>query len=165
MMIENGDDVLDSADFRILRALVEDGRATDVVLGDRINLSSTAAARRRRILEQQGYISGYSAEIDLKKLDFSITALILIELHSQAEPMLVEFEEAVMRCPSMSFCSFVSGEIDFVMLVSVRSFEDYDRVYRKELSTLPNVAKIRTSFLLRKVADRRIAPIVLNGLT
>lgn len=153
---------LDSTDFRILRALVEDGRASDVTLGERINLSSTAAARRRKILEDRGFISGYTAVVDLPRLDYGITVLVLLELSSQAEKRLMEFEAAVMRCPSMSFCSFVSGEIDFMMIINVRSFEDYDRVYRKELSTLPHVAKIRSSFLMREVARRRVAPIVLN---
>lgn len=153
---------VDPTDFRILRALVKDGRASDVTLGDAVNLSSTAAARRRKILEDRQLITGYSASIDLAAMGFSITVLVLIELHSQAEQALMEFESAVIRCPSMSFCSFVSGEMDFMMLISVRSFEDYDRVYRKELSILPNVAKIRSSFLLREVAHRQVAPIVLN---
>ena len=45
-------------------------------------------------------------------------------------------------CPSVTFCSFVSGDTDFLMMVHVRSFTDYDRVYRSELATLPHVAKI-----------------------
>jgi Lrp/AsnC family transcriptional regulator, leucine-responsive regulatory protein len=162
MTLESGYGPIDSTDFRILRALVDDGRASDVTLGERINLSSTAAARRRKILEERGFIEGYAAVVDLPRLDYGITVLVLIELSSQAEKRLMEFEAAVMRCPSMSFCSFVSGENDFMMVINVRSFEDYDRVYRKELSTLPHVAKIRSSFLMREVARRRVAPIVLN---
>ncbi|MFC4257391.1 Lrp/AsnC family transcriptional regulator [Croceibacterium xixiisoli] len=153
---------LDRTDFRVLRSLVVDGRAADVALGDQVNLSSTAAARRRKILEDKGVISGYSAVIDQKMLGYSITVLVLIELSSQAESKLMEFERAVIECPSMSFCSFISGENDFMMLINVRSFDDYDRVYRKELSNLPYVAKIRSSFLLREVARRRVAPVVIE---
>lgn len=154
---------LDRTDFRVLRALVEDGRAADVTLGERVNLSSTAVARRRKLLEERGIISGYSAVIDQKKLGFTITVLVLIELSSQAESRLEEFEEAVMRCPSMSYCSFISGENDFMMLINVRSFDHYDAVYRRELSNLPHVAKIRSSFLLREVARFRLAPAVLES--
>jgi Lrp/AsnC family leucine-responsive transcriptional regulator len=162
MVLENTHKDLDRTDFRVLRALVEDGRAADVALGDQVNLSSTAAARRRKILEDKGIVSGYSAVINQKMLGFSITVLVLIELSSQAEKNLVEFEAAVMACPSMSFCSFISGENDFMMLINVRSFDDYDRIYRQELSNLPYVAKIRSSFLLREVARRRVAPVVLD---
>lgn len=163
MQIESGVKDLDDTDFRILRALIGDGRASDVVLGEQVNLSSTAAARRRKILEEKGVISGYSAVIDQKMLGFTITVLVLIELSSQAESKLVEFEEAVLKCPSMSFCSFISGENDFMMLINVKSFDDYDSIYRTELSNLPYVSKIRSSFLMREVARRRIAPVVVKN--
>lgn len=162
--MENDTASLDRTDLRVLRALAENGRAADVLLGDRVNLSSTAVARRRKILEEKGIISGYGAIIDQKKLGYSITVLVLIELSSQADNKLMEFEEAVLECPSMSFCSFISGENDFMMLINVRSFDHYDKVYRSELSNLPYVAKIRSSFMLREVARRPVAPVVLDAL-
>lgn len=155
---------LDAMDYRILRALLKDGRGSDISLGDSVNLSSTATARRRKILEEKGIITGYSTNLDLGLLGFGIAVLVSIELSSQAESALNEFETAVRRCPSMSFCSFVSGETDFVMMVHVRSFEDFDRVYRKELSKLPNVARIRSNFLMHEVARRNVAPIVVGSI-
>ena len=153
---------IDRMDLRVMRALVENGRAADVQLGEMVNLSSTAVARRRKLLEERDFISSYRATINQKKLGFTITVLVLIELSSQAENNLIEFEEAVRQCPSMSFCSFISGEDDFMMLINVRSFDDYNNVYRRELSQLPHVAKIRSSFLLREVARHTVAPVVLG---
>ncbi len=75
----------------------------------------------------------------------------------------MEFETAVVKCPSMSYCSFVSGNVDFLMIIHVKSFEDYDRVYRSELSMLPHVAKIRSSFVMREVAQRSVPPVLLKG--
>ncbi|OYY73190.1 MAG: AsnC family transcriptional regulator [Sphingomonas sp. 28-63-12] len=150
-------------DYRILRELGGDGRASDVALSDRVNLSSTAVARRRKALEESGAIQGYSADFDFAKLGFGIVVIVMIELSSQAEQALVEFESAVIKCPSMSYCSFISGNTDFLMIVHVRSFEDYDRVYRSELSMLPHVAKIRSSFVMREVTRRNVPPAVLAG--
>lgn len=158
-----GNTSLDGADMRLLRALVRDGRASDVKLGEQINLSSTATARRRKILEDERIIRNYIADLDLVRLGFTVKALVSVELTSQSEQTLNEFEVGVVHCPSISFCSFVSGSTDFVMMVHVRSFDDYDRVYRKELSTLPHVARIHTSFLIREVANRAVAPIVVGG--
>jgi len=161
--VEDGDtNGIDQTDYRILRELMRDGRATDVCLGDRVHLSSTATARRRKILEERGVILGYTADLDMTRLGFSITAIVAIELNSQAEALLNEFETAVVKCPSVSFCSFVSGDTDFIMIVHVRSFEDYDSVYRSELSTLPHVARIRSSFVMREVANRTVAPVVFD---
>ncbi len=153
---------IDQTDCRLLGELSADGRMSDVALGERVNLSSTATARRRKILEERGLIAGYTASLDLDRLGYGIMVLVSIELNSQAEQALIEFEEAVMQCPSMSFCSFVSGDTDFVMMVHVRSFNDYDRVYRSELSRLPYVAKIRSSFIMRQVARRGVPPVVFE---
>ena len=154
---------IDATDRRILRELSRDGRVSDVQLGERVHLSSTAAARRRKILEERGAINGYVADIALKRLGYGIVVLVSIELASQAEQVLVEFETAAVRCPSMSYCSFVSGDTDFLMVVHVKSFDDYDRVYRSELSTLPHVRRIRSSFVMREVERRNVAPAVLGG--
>ena len=161
-MHETENNLVDPTDYRLLRELIRDGRASDVMLGERIHLSSTATARRRKILEENGVVAGYTAKLNMAKLGFCITAMVSIELSSQAEHVLNEFESAVILCPSMSFCSFVSGEVDFIMIVHVRSFEDYDRVYRRELSMLPHVARIRSSFLMREVAQRSVAPAAVN---
>jgi len=154
---------LDATDYRILRELTRDGRASDVALGERVHLSSTAAARRRKILEERGAVKGYAANLDMARLGFGIVVVVAIELMTQAEQALLEFEAAAIKCPSMSYCSFVSGDTDFIMIVHVRSFEDYDRVYRSELATLPHVAKIRSSFVMREVARRPVPPALFTA--
>ena len=161
-MHETENNLVDPTDYRLLRELIRDGRASDVMLGERIHLSSTATARRRKILEERGAVRGYSADLDMARLGFGIVVIVMIELRSQAENVLMEFETAVVKCPSMSYCSFVSGNVDFLMIIHVKSFEDYDRVYRSELSMLPHVAKIRSSFVMREVARRGTPPIVFQ---
>ncbi|VWX54573.1 AsnC family transcriptional regulator [Novosphingobium sp. 9U] len=155
---------LDRMDYRIIKALVEDGRISDTALGERLHLSSTAVARRRRQLEEAGVIKSYTAFMNAQVLGLSMTVIVHIELTSQAEQVLMDFEEAVLGCPSMSFCSFVSGETDFIMMVHVPTFEAYDAVYRKELSTLPHVARIRSSFVMRQVAARLVPPAAFDRL-
>jgi Lrp/AsnC family leucine-responsive transcriptional regulator len=153
---------LDRTDFRILEALSSEGRMSDVALGELINLSSTAVARRRRIMEEAGIIMGYSASLSLQELGFSGVVIVMVELRSQAEHVLDEFEREVIKCPSISYCGFISGDTDFIIMIHVSSLDEYDEIYRRELSNLPNVAKIRSSFVLREVARRSAVPIIFE---
>lgn len=153
---------LDRIDFRILEALSADGRMSDVALGESINLSSTAVARRRRIMEDAGIITGYTAQLSLQALGFSGVVIVMVELRSQAEHILDEFEQDVIKCPSISYCGFISGDTDFIIMIHVSSLDEYDDIYRKELSNLPHVAKIRSSFVLREVARRSSVPIIFE---
>lgn len=125
---------VDDTDLRILRELDTDARASDVNLGDRVHLSSTAAARRRKTLEERGVIAGYTAKIDISALGYGIVVFVAVGLSSQAEQALIEFETAVVNCPSMSFCGFVTGDNDFVMIVHARSVDDYNRIYRSAVA-------------------------------
>lgn len=153
---------LDAVDYRILQALSDDGRMSDVALGDSINLSSTAVARRRRILEDAGIIEGYTANLSLKGLGFGGVVLVMVELNSQAENVLNEFEREVVKCPSISYCGFVSGDTDFMIMIHLGSLDEYDMIYRRELSNLPHVARIRSSFVLREVARRSNVPVIFE---
>ncbi len=153
---------LDQVDYQLLKELSADGRASDVWLGEKINLSSTAVARRRKGLEERGAVVSYSADLNMPLLGYSVVVFVAIELSSQTDRALNEFEREVVKCPSISYCGFVSGDTDFLIMLHVESFEDYDRVYRRELSTLPNVAKIRSSFVMREVARRGVPPIVFQ---
>lgn len=154
---------LDDTDFRLMRALVADGRASDVCLSEKVHPSSTAVARRRKILEEAGYITDYAANLDVRALGYGTLVVVYIELVSQVENVLQDFEPAVLKSPSMRFCAFVTGDTDFLMILNVHSLEDYDMIYRKELSVLPHVSRIRSSFVLREVANRQIAPVILDA--
>jgi len=149
---------VDDADIRIMRALSTNARAADVAIAEDVNLSAAAVARRRRVLEERGYIRGYYVDFDMEKLGYHMIAIVHIELSSQSNVHLNDFEKAVVECPSMTFCSFVSGDTDFLMMLNVRSFDDYDRIYRSELASLPFVARIRSSFVMREVSRRPLPP-------
>lgn len=145
--------VLDDADYRIISALSEDARISDVSIGEKINLSSSPVARRRKSLEENGIISGYEVRLDPSRLGFSGVVAVSIELTSQAEQVLVDFENEVLKSKAISYCGFVSGDTDFLLLIHVSSFNEYDAIYRSELSILPHVGRIRSSFVLRQVTN------------
>jgi Lrp/AsnC family transcriptional regulator, leucine-responsive regulatory protein len=154
--------MLDKTDYRILQALIDDGRAADVTIGEKINLSSSAVARRRKIMEESGVIAGYNARINMRAIGFDGVAIVSVELVSQAENILVAFEQEVKKCPSVSYCGFISGEADFIMMLHVSSLDDYDKIYRREISMLPHVAKIKSSFMLREVSRHRVPKVVFD---
>lgn len=114
-------------------------------------------------MEEPPRHGGASSSTNVGRSTATRPVLVSIELRSQTEDVLNEFEEAVVRCPSMSLCSFVSGDTDFVMMVHVRSFGDYDRVYRSKLSKLPDGAQIRSDRIaLSRICRRTLDPGVRN---
>lgn len=147
---------LDALDRAILSALLEDGRLSQVDLAERVPLSPTAVARRIRALEDAGYIEGYQARISRHALGLDMTAFVAIALKSQSQELLAEFEKAVVAAPSIVTCHLMSGEDDYLLTVLARDLADYERIHKEELSRLPGVARLKSSFALREVKARAL---------
>lgn len=154
---------LDALDRAILAALVEDGRLSQVDLAQRVPLSATAIARRIRALEDAGVIQGYQVRVNREALGLTMTVVVQISLKSQTEELLASFEKAAAAAPSVVSCHLMSGEDDYLLTVLARDLADYERIHKEQLSRLPGVVRLRSSFALREVANRPLPSSCLNG--
>jgi DNA-binding Lrp family transcriptional regulator len=145
---------LDTLDRSILAALLDDGRLSQVQLAERVPLSPTAIARRIRALEEAGIIEGYQARISRQSLGLTMTVMVSISLKSQSEERLLAFEKAVAAASSIVSCHLMSGEDDYVLTVLARDLADFERIHKEELSRLPGVARLKSSFAMREVKNR-----------
>ncbi|MEQ1714484.1 MAG: Lrp/AsnC family transcriptional regulator [Hyphomicrobium sp.] len=153
---------LDALDKAILAALVADGRLSQVQLAERIPLSATAIARRIRTLEQNGLIEGYSARLNRQALGLHMTVFIQIALKSQNEELLAAFEKAASAAPSIVSCHLMSGDDDYLLTVLARDLADFERIHKEQLSRLPGVARLKSSFALREVTSRPLPATLLT---
>jgi DNA-binding Lrp family transcriptional regulator len=154
--------VLDRADRRLLEQLGRDGRATHVELAPQVHLSPSAVARRQRALEAAGVIRGYGADIDPATFGLRTTVIVQVALTGQSEAVLSDFERAVQGCASVLRCFLMSGSDDYLLVLMVRDLVDYERVHKTQLSRLPHVARIQSSFALREVVQRTLPADVLG---
>lgn len=145
---------LDTLDRAILAALLVDGRRSQVDLAETIPLSPTAIARRIKALEEAGVIEGYQARISREALGVDMTVMVEITLKGQGQDLLEAFEKAVVAAPSIVACHLMSGEDDYLLTVMARDLADYERIHKEELSRLPGVARLVSSFALREVKSR-----------
>jgi DNA-binding Lrp family transcriptional regulator len=149
---------LDHLSRALLKELVRDGRSSHVKLAETIGLSATAVARRQRTLEDEGVIVGYHARLSQKALGLGVTVIVRLALDSQSEEALAAFEKAVARCPSVLRCFLMSGADDYLLTVVASDVEDFENVHKSQLSRLPHVARIQSSFALRQIIDRPVLP-------
>ena len=75
----------------------------------------------------------------------------------------ISFEAAVVDCPSVVRCFLMSGSDDYIVIVMARDIEDFERIHRTELSRLPRVARIQSSFAMREVVNRAVPPVIFAG--
>jgi len=150
---------LDAPDHAIVRALQVDGRLSNVVLAERINLSESATLRRVRALEQGGLIEGYSARINQAQAGLPDSVFINITLQRQDQQDLEIFEAAVQQVPEIMECYLMSGNFDYLLRVVVSGTADFERVHSQKLTRLPGVSRVQSSFTLRTVRKSSVLPV------
>jgi len=149
---------LDAIDRLILKELQDDGRVTNVELARRAGISAPPCLRRLRALEQAGYIKGYRALLDEKKLGYEVTAFAMVHLSSQAEADLAAFERFVKTQPLVRECWMLSGEIDFILKCVAPNLSAF-QVLVNELTAAPHVRNVKTSLTLRNSKDTPMVPL------
>ncbi len=128
-------------------------------LAEQLKLSETPVWRRLRRLEEEGYISGYQALIDGKKLGIGLTAFVRIVFANHAGEQPEQFELAIASIPEIMSCHNVTGESDYFLQVVARDLEAYGNFVTKVLRKLPGVAEIHSSLSLREVKSSNKLPI------
>lgn len=144
---------LDELDTAILHYLERNGRATNFEVGEAVGLSASAASRRIQGLEAAGVIRGYRALVDDRMVGRRMTIYIRVTLERQSAPVLAAFETAVRRCKDIVSCHLMAGQYDYMLVARVGGIDDYGRLHQNELSRLPGVTRLETSFALREVLD------------
>ena len=151
--------IIDRKDTIILNLLQKDGRISNVRLAETVGLSEAACLRRVRALEKGGYITGYAARVNASKLGLGSNVFVEITLHQEQQRDLQAFEAAVARVPEVMECYLVTGQYDYLLRIVVRNLEDFERIHREAITSLPGVSRVQTSFALRAVKKESSLPI------
>jgi Lrp/AsnC family leucine-responsive transcriptional regulator len=147
--------VLDPIDFRIINALVTNGRASYASLGADVSLSPHAVADRVRRLQRAKVITGFTARVDLKTVGRALDALIDLRLLPTTNPD--DFEEATTKLPAVREVAFVTGRFDYHVRVACIDADDLDHTVRA-LRQRAGAAQTETRIVLRATSHlRRLA--------
>jgi Lrp/AsnC family transcriptional regulator, leucine-responsive regulatory protein len=155
---------LDRYDIRILRELQADGRLSNTELADRIGLSPAPCWRRVKRLEQEGYISGYHAQLNRHKLGLGVIAFVRLYADVNTGAVTRELRQALVKLPEVMDVHHISGEGSFEITVLATDLEAYSRFAMETLINLPHVKDLHTSFSLGEVKASRELPLAHLGL-
>ena len=144
---------LDSIDRLILAELQADGRMTNVELARRVGISAPPCLRRVRVLEDQGFVKGYHAEVDSRQLGFEVSVFVMVGLQSQAESDLSVFENLCLDWPLVRECHMLNGEVDFMLKCVAPDLSSFQSFLTGHLLTSQNVESVKTSLVIRAAKD------------
>lgn len=150
---------LDDVDLAILRNLQEDGRISNAKLAEQLSLSETPSWRRLKRLEEEGYIEGYQANLNRRKLGLGVLAFVQLNFFSHNPKDFAEFEKTILACPEVLACHQMTGQTDYLLQVVFEDLDAYRLFIDRVLRNLSGVSTINTSLSLREIKLSNRLPI------
>lgn len=150
---------LDAIDRRILDRLQRNGRMANVDLAREVGLSPSPCLRRVRDLEDAGVIDRYAAVLDPKAVGLTLSVFVQVTLERQIETALEAFERIVATRPEVMECYLMTGDADYLLRVVVADVSAYEQFLKNQLTRIPGVASIKSSFALNRVKYETALPL------
>lgn len=149
----------DGINAQLLSLLQDDGRMTNARLADRLGMSETPCWRRLKRLEESGFIEGYQANLNRRKLGLSVMAFVQLRCSEHDQAATAEFQRIVETTPNILACHNTTGAVDFLLIVVARDLDDYSAFVDSTLRRLPGVTSIRSNLSLKEMKGSSKLPV------
>ena len=150
---------LDEVDRRLLRALQNDGRISNLELAQICNLSTSSCSERVRRLRDQGYITGFTAVLDPAKVGRALLIFVEVLLEKTTADVFESFAAAARRAPEVLECHMVAGGFDYLIKARVADMAAYRGFLGDILVNMPGVRETRTYAVLEEIKSTSALPI------
>jgi DNA-binding Lrp family transcriptional regulator len=142
---------LDSFDLAILAILQRDNTTPQRLIGEAVSLSAPAVQRRIKRMEKSGVIAGNVAVIEPAAVGQPITIFVEVELESERSDLIDAAKRQFSAAPEVQQCYYVTGEADFILVITVADMGAYEALTRKLFFDSKNVRKFRTFVAMDRV--------------
>lgn len=142
---------LDTVDKKILKELLDNSKQSIKELSKKVGLSVTPVHERIKKLETTGVISGYSADLDIRKIGFNLVVFINITLPKHHEELDTEISSYIRTLDEVVEAYFIAGDFDLLLKVVLRDMEHYQEFLLHKISHMDIV--VRSYFVIRNIKD------------
>lgn len=149
---------IDPIDWSILGVLQNDASLSVADVGERVGLSSNACWRRIKRLEDSGVIARRVVLVDAEKLGLATTVFVAIKTQRHDPAWLEAFASGIAGIEEVAECHRMAGDVDYLLKLTVRDIAHYDRIYRKLIAKVPDLADVSSSFSMEKLKATTALP-------
>jgi Lrp/AsnC family transcriptional regulator, leucine-responsive regulatory protein len=143
--------VLDNFDLKLLNLMQVNARRTAEELSEEVGLSPSACLRRLNRLRETGVIEAEIAVVSPAAVGQRLTMVVEVSLERERPDIMSDFKKAMRATPEVVQCYYVTGEVDFILIVSVKSMSDYEIFTNDFLFNNKNIRRFSTLVVMDRV--------------
>jgi Lrp/AsnC family transcriptional regulator, leucine-responsive regulatory protein len=150
---------LDDIDRRILAVLQSNNLIQADRLGERVGLSASSVQRRIKRLRQAKVIIEDVSIVDPKAIGQGAMFVVEVSLERESAEVVQEFKRRMRAAPEVQQCYYVTGDADFVLMVTARDNTDYENIIDRLFLEERNIRKFKTGVVLNRVKATLAVPV------
>jgi DNA-binding Lrp family transcriptional regulator len=142
---------LDIFDQKILHEVQLNNQLTSAQLSEKIGLSPTSIQRRLNRMRAEKVIEADVAIASSAALGRSLTMMIAVTLERERADIIDQFKNSVRREPVVMSAYYVTGDNDFILIVSAKDMDEYEAFTRNFLYGNPDIKGFKTTVVMDRI--------------
>ena len=155
--------LLDETDIEILHSLQKDAKINAKELSEKLHISKTPIYERIKRLENEGYIKGYVALVDNKKIGLPLIIFCNVSLAVHDDEHIERFKEEIRNIDEIMECYSTGGIYDFFVKVVLKDLDAYNQFVFEKLTKVHGIVKMQSSFVLNEIKHTTVLNIPKNS--
>ncbi len=144
---------LDVLDLKIMAVLKENSKLSYKEIADKIGLSTTPTYERIKRLEKNKVILQYTILENKPILNKGMKVYCHVSLKSHNLELIELFEKQIIKLDEVVQCNHIAGNMDYLLFVEVKDMDAYQVFLRTKLASIPNIANVQSSFVMKSLKN------------
>jgi DNA-binding Lrp family transcriptional regulator len=147
---------LDRIDYKIVRLLRNNARLSNKELAKAVGLAPSTCLVRTRMLQQNGVLTGFKAEVNPAALGVGLQAMISVRLKRHFKPDVEAFRQHALELPEVVRLYHVAGPIDFLVHVWTKDSEHLRDLAMTAFTARREVSHIETELIFEHISCQEL---------
>lgn len=143
--------MIDDVDRQLLNHLQTDARVSNAELARRVGMAPSGVLERVKKLEERGYIRGYEARLDAKRLGWGLVAFTYVLSNDPVGG--VDTAETLAAIPEVQEVHHIAGEDCYLIKIRVADVEALGRLLREKIGTIPAIRSTRSTIVMETLKE------------
>jgi Lrp/AsnC family transcriptional regulator, leucine-responsive regulatory protein len=154
---------LDQADLKLLALVQKDATASAETLGSMIGLSASSVQRRIKRLRETAVIERDVAIVNRAALGNRMTFIVGVKVDFGQKAECDRLHRKLLADARTQQAYYVTGEVDFMLVVVVRDMQDYDEYSKTLLLSSPAMMRFQSNVVIESLRVGLEIPLDVPG--
>lgn len=150
---------MDEFDAQLLDLVQQNNRLTAEKLSKQVGLSATACQKRLKKLRDDGIIARDISVLSPEAVGRRLTLIVEVTLEREHPEILDQFKRRMLNSPEVMQCYYVTGNADFIVILTAKDMKDYEDFTRRFFFQNSNIQRFRTNVVMDSVKVSLSVPV------